>query len=215
MTKNINDSNILTFDLETGGNIVQRISVDNTSGAQNITIADDSGVFNVAPDFSTLLHLKSNKAGFAFPEMTTIEMNAIANPRAGIVVHNTDNNILYIYTQNSWVNLHFTLPQTITPSSLVTWGEDRTSIQSTANITVDVNGNMTFGVVAPQQVTTINSTNISTLSTSLIPITFAQRDALNAVDGTIIYILDPSSSNSPCLQVLVGGLWYVIVVNPA
>lgn len=54
---------------------------------------------------SALLDLQSTTQGLGLPSMTTAQKNAIASPRAGLLVFDDDLNQISYYTGAAWVNL--------------------------------------------------------------------------------------------------------------
>ncbi|HXP49496.1 MAG TPA: hypothetical protein VN922_06075, partial [Bacteroidia bacterium] len=63
------------------------------------------GIGTQTPNASSVLDLTSTSKGFLPPRMTTAQMNAIANPVAGMVIFNTDSTCIEIYRGSSWYNV--------------------------------------------------------------------------------------------------------------
>jgi hypothetical protein len=71
------------------------------SYAQGVAINED----NSAPDPSAMLDVKSLNQGFLPPRMSTTERNAIGNPAEGLVVYDTNEESLFLYTGTGWLPL--------------------------------------------------------------------------------------------------------------
>lgn len=56
-----------------------------------------------SPDGSAILDISSTGMGVLFPRMTAAERDAISNPATGLMVYNTDDNIIYIYDGTLWI----------------------------------------------------------------------------------------------------------------
>ncbi|MFH1120690.1 MAG: hypothetical protein V1775_12785 [Bacteroidota bacterium] len=57
------------------------------------------------PDNSAMLDVKSTAKGFLPPRMTTTQRNAIAAPAEGLLVYNTDEKALNMFTGTAWKSL--------------------------------------------------------------------------------------------------------------
>jgi hypothetical protein len=64
------------------------------------------GIGTPAPDPSALLDVTSRRQGFLPPRMRYSDMMAIPSPAAGLIVFDTDNSKLTVYTGTGWVPLH-------------------------------------------------------------------------------------------------------------
>lgn len=71
------------------------------SFSQGVAINND----NSAPDPSAMLDVKSLNQGFLPPRMSTTERNAIGDPAEGLVVYDTDEASLFLYTGTGWLPL--------------------------------------------------------------------------------------------------------------
>lgn len=60
------------------------------------------GIGTTSPSSSAVLDLQSTNRGFLPPRLTTIQRNNISSPRAGLVVFDTDANLLYLYDGTAW-----------------------------------------------------------------------------------------------------------------
>jgi uncharacterized protein (TIGR02145 family) len=68
------------------------------TNAQSVGISADGS----APDNSAMLDVKSTSKGFLPPRLTTLQRNAISSPAEGLVIYNTDEKTLNIYTGTTW-----------------------------------------------------------------------------------------------------------------
>ena len=66
--------------------------------AQNGSVAIGSN----DPHPSALLELKSSSKGFLPPRLTAVERRNISSPAAGLVVYDTDANLLYMFDGYVW-----------------------------------------------------------------------------------------------------------------
>ena len=79
----------------------------NTGGYSKSTsslITSSSGVGTM--NASAILQADSNRQGFLPPRMRNSDMIAIPSPAAGLIVFDTDNSKLTVYTGTGWVPLH-------------------------------------------------------------------------------------------------------------
>ena len=67
-----------------------------------ITANAQVGIGTVAPDASSMLDVKSTKAGFLMPRMTTANRTAIASPAAGLQVFDTTTNSIWFFDGTAW-----------------------------------------------------------------------------------------------------------------
>ncbi len=76
-----------------------------TAAQAQVKIGDNSE----NPDPSSVLELESTNKGFLISRLTTAQINAIANPATGLIVYNTDVNLLQVNTGSTtspqWSNL--------------------------------------------------------------------------------------------------------------
>jgi len=61
------------------------------------------GINILNPDTSAILHLESTDRGFLPPRMTTQQRNDIYDPKAGLVIFNTEDSTLQYYTGRCWM----------------------------------------------------------------------------------------------------------------
>ena len=70
--------------------------------AQPVTDGEgDVGVGTYSPDPSAILDLVANDRGLLVPRLTTAERNAIANPAEGLIIYNTDEGRLEVWSNGS------------------------------------------------------------------------------------------------------------------
>lgn len=78
------------------------------------------------PNSSAMLDVKSTGKGVLFPRMSSTERNAIAAPAAGLVIYNTTENALNVYTGSAWTSMMpvpvFECGLSVTVNHLVTRG---------------------------------------------------------------------------------------------
>lgn len=180
-----------TFDTTVNDTIMQRATLDDVTGLQNITISDNQSAFD-SPDFSTILNVVTTNAGFGgFPSMTTAQMNAIANPKLGLVVHNTDVDKVFIYTDAyGWFSISgLTLPPTTTPNGIITWGSGTGNIINDTPVTVDSNGNIVTpaSITASELMLNINGNNSTVPGFTVTgSAATAGNNVFNGTAGTVI-----------------------------
>ncbi len=123
---------------------MHRLAEDGT-GRRTMIIADDVEALE-NPDFSALLHIHSKRSGLAFPVVTTDEMQAIENPRIGLMVYNSDEEATYIYTKKKgWFSINgLKLPDISKPNSVMVWGGDDGSVVRDSGITIGQDNIMLF-----------------------------------------------------------------------
>jgi hypothetical protein len=73
-----------------------------TALSQGIVISGDA---NATPHGSAMLDVQSAEKGFLPPRMTTTERTAISGPAEGLVVYDTDEESLFLYTGIGWLPL--------------------------------------------------------------------------------------------------------------
>lgn len=55
----------------------------------------------------SLLELESTSKALTLPRMTTVQMQAVASPKNGMIIYNTDSNCLYLYKNgNTWASIN-------------------------------------------------------------------------------------------------------------
>ena len=72
-----------------------KVIVDNTGGAPTI-------------ESSAIMSVNSTTQGFLPPRMTTAQRTAIATPAEGLMVYDTDTNLLFVYANSTWRSVTFT-----------------------------------------------------------------------------------------------------------
>jgi len=70
--------------------------------AQGVAINTDGS----DADASAMLDVSSTSKGLLLPRMTNDQRNSISNPAAGLMIFNTDVNILQFYNGSSWLNIN-------------------------------------------------------------------------------------------------------------
>lgn len=63
------------------------------------------GIGTTTPDASALLDVSSTTQGFLPPRMTTSERDAISSPASGLMIWNTDNRQIEVFSVSVWVGL--------------------------------------------------------------------------------------------------------------
>jgi len=69
--------------------------------AQNAKV----GIGTITPDNSAALDITSTTSGVLLPRMTTLQQNAIINPAEGLMVYNTDNDGINVFSNGYWYNM--------------------------------------------------------------------------------------------------------------
>ena len=67
-----------------------------------VTASGSFGIGTVAPDSSAILDIESTTLGFLPPQMTTVQKNAIAAPKSGLIVYDTTLNKISVFTGATW-----------------------------------------------------------------------------------------------------------------
>jgi uncharacterized protein (TIGR02145 family) len=72
-----------------------------------ITVVADAqvGIGTATPAASAQLDISSTTKGFLPPRMTTAERNLIVTPAAGLIVFNSSNNAIEMYTGSKWISM--------------------------------------------------------------------------------------------------------------
>jgi uncharacterized protein (TIGR02145 family) len=86
-------------DLKVEGRINGSISFNSLG---NVAITDDNGH---TADESAMLDVYSTDKGFLPPRMTTAQRDSIDSPVAGLVIYNTDENMIQNYNNTLWINM--------------------------------------------------------------------------------------------------------------
>jgi len=95
-----NGATVSTGNVPTGLSFVTGI----TTGTQRmlITSAGNIGIGTSTPSISAALEVNSVTQGVRFPNLTTIQKNAVASPAAGLVVFDTTLAKLCVYSGSAW-----------------------------------------------------------------------------------------------------------------
>jgi hypothetical protein len=88
-----------------------------------------------APNASAMFDIKSTTKGLLIPRMTTVQMNLIGSPAAGLMLYNTTDNNFYFHNGSGWGG--------IVGSSDGDWTKQGSHIYSA------VSGNVGIGITAP------------------------------------------------------------------
>lgn len=60
------------------------------------------GIGTSTPHASAILDIDFTDKGVLFPRLTTAQRDGISSPAAGLLIYNTDDNVLQIYTGSAW-----------------------------------------------------------------------------------------------------------------
>lgn len=60
------------------------------------------GIGTSTPHASAILDLSFTNKGMLFPRLTTAQRNAISNPAPGLLIYNSDANVLQVYDGSGW-----------------------------------------------------------------------------------------------------------------
>src|SRR5262249_46296914 len=101
------------LDLSTG-------SSQAATGTQVMVVRADGkvGIGAGTPDASAALDVNSTTGGVLPPRLTTAQQTAIASPATGLMVYNTDCNVLNCYNGNEWVQVGGVAPTAALASSV-------------------------------------------------------------------------------------------------
>lgn len=77
--------------------------------------AQSIGIGTTSPHSSAVLDMQSSTQGVAFPSMTSAQRKAIANPKTGLLVFDTDKSTLFLYDGSQWLALLFTVSSSQVP----------------------------------------------------------------------------------------------------
>ncbi len=72
----------------------------------SVSVQAQVGINILNPDTSAILHLESTDRGFLPPRMTTLQRDNIVQPKAGLVVFNTEDSTLQYFTGRCWLPTH-------------------------------------------------------------------------------------------------------------
>ncbi|MCI5054740.1 MAG: hypothetical protein MRY83_01460 [Flavobacteriales bacterium] len=170
--------------------------------SQNVGINNDGS----APDPSAILDLKSTTQGILLPRMTSAQRNAIANPQSGLTVYDTDANAIFMNVGTSG-SPNWAKGLTSTNAGDDIWSKSGNSstnptsdfigttdntdfvIRSNNNerLRIKSTGEIGVGTTNPGGAFEVNST-----TGGFIPprMTTAQKNAITAVDGMIVWDTD-------------------------
>jgi len=118
-------------------------NISNSASARGLNIYDSSPASAITIDASAILELQSTTRGFLPPRMTSAQMNAIATPVEGLIVHSTDADRPYFNDGTSWKgfgDLHGLYSQTVVSATIT--GTTETSIvgSGVGGLAVPANG---------------------------------------------------------------------------
>jgi lysophospholipase L1-like esterase len=133
----------------------------NSTGVTNdrltITGSGNVGIGTTSPHASALLDLSSTTQGFLPPRLTSIQINAISSPAAGLIVWNSDSLALFKYTGVGWLKAEgssgggggsqtfqqvLTTGATMTGNNTVALGGNNFAFSATSTDPVTINGNV-------------------------------------------------------------------------
>jgi lysophospholipase L1-like esterase len=133
----------------------------NSTGVTNdrltITGSGNVGIGTTSPNASALLDLSSTTQGFLPPRLTSIQINAISSPAAGLIVWNSDSLALFKYTGVGWLKAEgsggggggsqtfqqvLTTGATMTGNNTVALGGNNFAFSATSTDPITVNGNV-------------------------------------------------------------------------
>lgn len=60
------------------------------------------GIGTSTPHASAILDLSFTNKGILFPRLTTAQRNAISNPATGLLIYNSEVNVLQVYDGSAW-----------------------------------------------------------------------------------------------------------------
>jgi hypothetical protein len=122
---------------------VMTFEANSSANALYINTAGNVGMGTNAPSASAALEINSTAMGFLPPRMTSQQITMISSPANGLVVYNTSDEHLYIYSSQSasWQRVS-NGSQTITPDPCPSF-----SITHTAGNVAPVTKTVTYGVV--------------------------------------------------------------------
>lgn len=83
------------------------LNVSDANSNAILTVRDDQkvGIGNSTPDASAVLDIQASNAGILIPRLTDNQMNAVANPAAGLLVYNSDQNKFFFFNGSQWIPL--------------------------------------------------------------------------------------------------------------
>jgi hypothetical protein len=64
------------------------------------------GINILVPDSSAALQVFSNKKGVGLPELTSVQMNGIANPLNGLTIYNTNDSVVEYWNGSCWLKAY-------------------------------------------------------------------------------------------------------------
>jgi hypothetical protein len=71
-------------------------------GLNSLVIAQNHGIGTVTPDPSAILELKTQDKGLLTPRLNTSERDLIVSPKEGLIIFNTDENCIEVFSNNQW-----------------------------------------------------------------------------------------------------------------
>jgi len=155
-------------------------------GGVSINAAPD-----VLPDNSAMLDISNPARGVLFPRISTSSRDLIQSPATGLIVYNTDANLLNYYNGTQWISL----------CSVSTGTAGAGGSQAAIGMAVNT-GNLASDPSAMPDVSS-NEKGV------LIPrLTNQQRDLILPVTGLVIY-----NSTSNTIEFYNGTGWYQLITN--
>lgn len=95
----------------TGTGTVNKIAKFSTTSEIAQSLVYDDGVTVAVgtgtPEPSAILEVFSNSQGFLLPRMTNSEMYAVTSPAVGLMIFNTDNEKIHVFTSSGWLPIPF------------------------------------------------------------------------------------------------------------
>ncbi|MCS7162337.1 MAG: hypothetical protein NZ958_03285 [Bacteroidia bacterium] len=112
-----------------------------TLGLASLLFGQGVGIGILEPHSAAILHLESSNKGLLLPRLTRAQRDGIQNPPAGLVIYNTDNNVVEYFNGQCWIpayaesceDCNFTL--SLNPSSGVIDHVNTSSVQTTLTFT--------------------------------------------------------------------------------
>ena len=136
-------SAVLSKGITFGDTLGYVANISNSGTTKGLNVYDSSPASAIEIDASAILELQSTTRGFLPPRMRSTEMNAIATPAEGLIVHSTDADRPYFNDGSSWKgfgDLHGLYSQTVVSATIT--GTTETSIvgSGVGGLAVPANG---------------------------------------------------------------------------
>ncbi|HEY6503351.1 MAG TPA: hypothetical protein VIZ28_05195 [Chitinophagaceae bacterium] len=103
------------------------------------TFSQNVGIGTTTPNSSAQLDVQSTTKGMLPPRMTSAQRNAIVTPANGLLVYDTDQGLLYMYSSNKWCPMTMADPTSLPPVTTQPMGG--TLPDNAAGWSVSVSGN--------------------------------------------------------------------------